>query len=301
MQLVHGVSCDIYIPSKKIAIEYDGSLWHSSELHNTSYKFNVLKSYGINLITISGDIHNKNYNTYSFNDKNLNILKFPNSLVSILSTVFKNVFNIVLDFSDYFEACKFAKARYYSDCNTSITLPDNLDFEWSPLNGYDFSYASNDNMDKLWRCFKGHTFSRRLDVINRGYVNCPYCTHRVSFNFYLLSHKEDRTIILDYNKREVEEVNDNDLIDYISQGANIRGVFYTGTLEFDFNYTSNMRPTTFRNIFDSLICEKFKCITVGSNYCIRVTEYLTRLFSSGLYLSSISNKLGKLVSSSSSN
>ena len=82
----------------------------------------------------------------NFSDKNLFVTKFPNALTKVLDIVFRDVFNIKLDFNDYDTACAFAKKQYYSDCNR-IVLPDNVPFEWSPLNGYDFCYISNDNQN----------------------------------------------------------------------------------------------------------------------------------------------------------
>jgi len=55
--VLNGQEIDIYIPKRKIAIEYDGSYWHSSNIRNTdpNYHFNKMKSClekGITLIHV---------------------------------------------------------------------------------------------------------------------------------------------------------------------------------------------------------------------------------------------------------
>lgn len=183
MYSINGVSYDIYIPSRKIVIEYDGSAWHSNK--DTNYKFITASEAGLTLYKIS------------------------------------EVFNINEAFSDYSKAYSFAVRQKSNIKSNIITLPDNIQFEWSPLNGYDFNYLSNDGLDKYWRCFYGHTFKRRLDVIKRGYVGCPFCENKQFFDFLYLGSVDNLSIILDVN-----------------------------SLLFSVNYILSMKPTRFRNNFE---------------------------------------------------
>ena len=277
MYSVNGISCDIYIPSKRIAIEYDGSAWHSSYFHDTSYKYDELKEIGVLLVTISGGNINSSKWTYSFDDKNLLINRFPNLLTNTLYLVFKDIFGISLDFSDYDKALIFAKERYYSDCNR-IKLPDNMQFEWSPLNGYDFIYASNDNEDKLWKCFKGHTFKRRIDVVLRGRVTCPLCNNKSSFDYFLIYVGDGFSLVLDMSNGDLEYATDNDIIKYIGLGANIRGItIEDGRLIYDRFYMRRIKPTSFRSSFDRFYNLGFTCKS-NNSLCIGITRYLNILF-----------------------
>lgn len=56
MYSINGVSYDIYIPSRKIVIEYDGSAWHSNK--DTNYKFITASEAGLTLYKISGVVDN---------------------------------------------------------------------------------------------------------------------------------------------------------------------------------------------------------------------------------------------------
>lgn len=47
-----GIELDIFIPSKKIAIEYDGSYWHDNKLEKDNYKDDVCYDNGVRLIRI---------------------------------------------------------------------------------------------------------------------------------------------------------------------------------------------------------------------------------------------------------
>lgn len=49
---INGVSYDIYIPSQKVVIEYDGSEWHRNK--NTDYKFTEAKKVGFGLYKNQG-------------------------------------------------------------------------------------------------------------------------------------------------------------------------------------------------------------------------------------------------------
>ena len=56
--ILNGMELDIYIPEKKIAIEFNGVYWHSSEFKSPKYHFNKFKKCldaGIQLITIWED------------------------------------------------------------------------------------------------------------------------------------------------------------------------------------------------------------------------------------------------------
>ena len=135
MYSIDGVSFDIYIPSKNVCIEYDGSFWHS--IKDTYYKFEYTKSRGIELYKITG-LEARNSNSFSFDDNDLKLAKFPNELTNVLQIFLKEVFNIVESFEDYIDAYRYAKSRVSANKKGSIILPANIEFEWSPLNEYGF-------------------------------------------------------------------------------------------------------------------------------------------------------------------
>ena len=56
-----GYELDIYIPSKKIAIEYDGSFWHGNKTRKDLEKNQKCKKDGIKLYRI--DVDKETYET----------------------------------------------------------------------------------------------------------------------------------------------------------------------------------------------------------------------------------------------
>ena len=249
MYSINGVSYDIYITSKSIVIEYDGSVWHTS--NDTNYKFSTAKSNDLTLYKVTGVLRDKELpNVFYLDDSDLNLTKVSNNLVLTLGVFLKQVFDIHEDFNDYKDAYNFACSQKLESRKNAVKLPDNVEFEWSLLNGYQFSYLRNDGYNKFWRCFKGHTFSRRLDVIKRGNVTCPYCTGKRSFRFFLIGSISDNYIILDMYTGDIEVATGKDIIDISIKGVNIRGLFIVNsTISIDLSYLLSYKPTSFSTDF----------------------------------------------------
>lgn len=83
MYSINGVSYDIYIPSRKIVIEYDGSAWHSNK--DTNYKFITASEAGLTLYKISFFWGRFKYTRYS-------LLFSVNYILSMKPTRFRNNF-----------------------------------------------------------------------------------------------------------------------------------------------------------------------------------------------------------------
>lgn len=289
MYSLDGVSYDIYIPSKGILIEYDGSAWHENK--DTSYKFNYAMSKGLKLYKISGVVTDEP-NTFIFNDTSLNITNRDNALVHILYTFLSSVFGINETFNDYDKAYIFAKNQKIKSKSEGISLPDGVEFEWSPLNGYDYSYATNDSYNKYWRCFNGHTFKRRIDVIKRGHTDCPFCQNKQSFDFKYLGMLNNLYIILDVNTCEIEFLDVSDMIKALGKGYNIQGVVLNNSgLNYSLDYIYNMKPTAFRLNFERFKGVSFKCLDYRyKNY----VDGLSNIFSNGS-VEIIHNRLNKFL------
>lgn len=291
MYSINGVSYDIYIPSRKVVIEYDGSAWHSNK--DTNYKFTVASKAGLTLYKISGVVEDLHYNVYTFNDRSLKVNVKDNVLVSILYKFLLEVFNINEDFSDYSKAYSFAVRQKSNIKSSIITLPDNIQFEWSPLNGYDFNYLSNDGLDKYWRCFYGHTFKRRLDVIKRGYVGCPFCENQQSFDFLYLGSVSNLSIILDVNTLEIEFLADSFIYHSFEVGLNIQGIkLYNNNLLFSVDYILSMKPTRFRNNFERFKNKYFICKDMNYSFII---DELNKIFNSSLSIEKVHLLLNKFL------
>ena len=291
MYSLEGVSYDICIPSRKILIEYDGSVWHENK--NTSYKFKHAFDNDFILYKISGVVNSTEPNTFIFDDNNINFTSRYNKFVDILFNFLSSVFGISEIFVDYDKAYVFAKNQKIRSKSEVVSLPDGLEFEWSPLNGYDFSYISNDGLDKYWRCFNGHTFKRRLDVIKRGNITCPFCHNKKSFQYKCFGSIDDLYVILDVYTCDIEFLSDNEVLKALSLGYNIQGIIlHDSILSYSLDYIYFMKGTTFRLNFDCIISKQFNCL---DNKYIDFVDGLSNIFSVGS-AEYIHDKLNKYIS-----
>lgn len=292
MATVNGISYDIYIPSRRVAIEYDGSYWHS--IKDTTYKFNISKSNGISLYKITGVLEDSGLpNTIYINDNNLVLQSSSNELVYAIDKLLSSIFGIKESFSDYSQAYNFAVSRVISCKENKIKLPDSIDFSWSPLNGYDFQYASNDGADKLWLCNNGHTFKRRIDVIRRGSIKCPYCTGFMVSHLLFICRDINNYIILDIDTCELESLSELMLLKSRDLGLNIRGVSIKGNCIIASNkYISDMKTTAFRSTFNCVYNKNVVYIDGTPTFLV---QDLLSIFNCGRSLEYISKVLKNYI------
>lgn len=246
MYSVCGTSVDIYIPSRKIAIEFDGSYYH--EMHNTDYKFEKLRGKNVILLTLSG-LETSRPNTVSFNDVSLNVQVYPNPFTVALGQLFKQYLGVVIDFSDYATKLDLARKAVITDSGR-VAITEQMRSMWSPLNGYAVEYIQNNGANKLWRCEHGHTFPRRYDVIKRVGLQCPYCIKRLPFEFYCIGILHNKFIVLDNGTGEVESVLSSECLEYMLSGINIYGITLENSAPMlDASVYNKIGSTAFRNYF----------------------------------------------------
>lgn len=243
-----GVSLDVYIPSLKIAIEYDGSYWHSNK--DTSYKFDFCRNNGIKLYKITG-VATNTPNTYIIDDTGLNIEYFPNQLTIVMQKLFLDVFNINIDYSDYSMHVESAINSYIN--NSSLDITDDMIKHWSPLNGYSIKGIRNNNKSKYWRCNNGHTFERRYDVVKKFGLVCPYCKRFGNHIFYLIYAENSTYIIYDRIENTIESLDYNSILSYINLGYNIGNLYcIDNKLLINFSQLKSACNTALRNIFENI-------------------------------------------------
>lgn len=170
---------DIFIPSQKVAIEYDGERYHK-DIQEDLYKNKLCKENGIELIRIREP-------------------KCPNLSIGsnyIMSTL-----------KDYLGAIKYV--FQYLNQNTSITQQDvdndiidvlasirtnelenslaakypNLVLEWDfDRNGnlLPEKISTNSNIKVNWICRNGHHFQMVISKRTARNQNCPYCSGRIA-------------------------------------------------------------------------------------------------------------------------
>lgn len=142
--------------------------------------------------------------------------------------------------------------------------------------------------------FYGHTFKRRLDIIKRGYIGCPFCENKQSFDFLYFGSIDNLSIILDVNTLEIEFLDDSIIFHTFEVGLNIQGILlYKDDLLFSVDYILNMKPTRFRLNFERFKNKYF--IYNGKSYS-SIVDDLNKIFNSNLSMEKMHPLLNNFLS-----
>ena len=175
---------DIYIPSKKIGIEYDGYRWHGSEERMMSDidKTDFWNSKGVEIIRIKeqnkrkttfadGDWIELNKNEYYLNDEDYI------ALASVINEIIKKLYNKNLKINIEKDRNKIYKNYLLKEVNNSLAKNKNA------MKLYDYEknlnvkpeYITRSSGKKLWwKCDKGHSFQATVHSVDQG-LYCPAC------------------------------------------------------------------------------------------------------------------------------
>jgi very-short-patch-repair endonuclease len=167
---ISGAECDIYIPSLKLGIEYDGEYWHRNKNKKDLGKNSLFKKSGVALIRIrevplpkitQEDIQ---FN-YSKDDK-LSLVKDILKKIQKASPLEKKISEKI---NFYFQKTSFANDKYFQELEELLPSPPaekSLAFlnpkvagEWHPtkngkLRPEDVTPGSGKKV--WWQCRKGH-------------------------------------------------------------------------------------------------------------------------------------------------
>ncbi|MBO5286035.1 MAG: hypothetical protein J6B16_03975 [Clostridia bacterium] len=177
-----GYELDIYIPSKKIAIEYDGNLWHKNKAKKDLDKNLNCKRDGIQLYRIREGLPVLNDTSIDFViDKNQKELS--NVIKKILSIILET--NVDVDLKR--DAIEIENLREYSEkANSLLVLNPELAKEWNYEKNGNLkpeNFLPNSNKKVWWRCSENHEWEETIINRNNG-DGCPYCSgHKVLAGF----------------------------------------------------------------------------------------------------------------------
>ena len=173
-----GIELDIYIPSIRVAIEYDGDLWHSSYEKQKSdlRKNNLCKNNDIQLIRIreyglselDGCVCfcRENDSSRSLNNAIINVLDFLNCNQDITIDVDRDNPEI--------------QAQYLKNVKENSVADSDFakEWNWEKNNNLNPEYISKFSSKKYWwKCDYGHEWKAQVSGRSRGY-GCPYCSGR---------------------------------------------------------------------------------------------------------------------------
>ena len=184
LEVVHsynerGYELDIYIPSRNIAIEYDGYFWHKNKAKKDLEKNQKCKKDGIKLYRIREGL-------LPLNDSSIDYV-VQNNLPEILVVVLSEIIETSVDVHLERDAIEIENLREYIEKENSFLLAN-------PETAKEWNYEKNGNLKPehlsansrkrvWWKCKKGHEWQSTVDNRNKGY-GCPYCANKKVLNGY---------------------------------------------------------------------------------------------------------------------
>ena len=171
-----GYELDIYIPSKKVAIEYDGYLWHKNKAKIDLKKNQKCKKDEIKLYRIREGLP-------SLNDSSIDFIvqKGQKNLSVILKRVLSEIIGLCIDIDLERDSIAIANLREYTEKESSLLLSNpNLAKEWNCEKNGNLKpehFTKNSGKKVWWQCSEGHEWQATIDHRNKG-RGCPYCSSR---------------------------------------------------------------------------------------------------------------------------
>ena len=171
-----GYELDVYIPSKRIAIEYDGYLWHKSKTKKDLEKNQKCKKDGITLYRIREGLPPLNDSSIDFV-----VQKDQKDLSFMLEKVLSEIIGMDIFVDLKRDAIAIENLREYTEKENSLLYSNpELSKEWNYEKNGNLKpehFVTNSGKKVWWRCSKGHEWQATIDSRNNG-NGCPYCSGR---------------------------------------------------------------------------------------------------------------------------
>ena len=172
----YGYELDVYIPSLKIAIEYDGYYWHKDKVSLDLEKNRKCENDGIKLYRIREGLSSLNDSSIDYVTQR-NQKDFP----KILEEILHEIIGVSVDIDFERDAIAIGSLREYTDKEKSVLFANpKLAKEWNyEMNGdlkpQNFTVSSQRKV--WWRCQIGHNWQSTIANRSSGY-GCPYCANQ---------------------------------------------------------------------------------------------------------------------------
>ena len=171
-----GFELDIFIPSKKIAIEYDGDYWHKNKTKSDLEKNRKCKNEGIILYRIREGLPLLNDTSIDYivqkNQKDLSI---------VIQKVLSLIIGVNVEVNIKKDSIAIENLRIYMEKDSSFLYSNpTLSKEWNyekngNLRPEHFTVGSHKYV--WWQCCKGHEWQSTIKDRNQG-NGCPYCSNK---------------------------------------------------------------------------------------------------------------------------
>lgn len=170
-----GYELDIYIPSAKIAIEYDGGFWHKNKAEKDLEKNAKCKKDGIKLYRIREGLPSLNDSSIDFVINN-----YYKDLQVAIEKVLSEIINKDLDINLKRDSIEIENLREYREKENSLLVSNpKIAKEWNyEKNGKlrPESFTANSSKKVWWICSKGHEWQATISHRNNRGDGCPYCS-----------------------------------------------------------------------------------------------------------------------------
>ena len=169
-----GYELDVYIPSKKIAIEYDGSYWHKDKTKKELKKNARCKDDGLTLYRIRQGLP-------SLNDSSIDYLvqENQNNLEIILTEVLSIIIETDIDVDLSRDSIEIENLREYTEKSNSILFSQpEIAKEWNYEKNGNLKpeyVTANSTKNVWWKCVQGHEWQTLVKDRTRS-SGCPYCS-----------------------------------------------------------------------------------------------------------------------------
>ena len=170
----NGYELDIYIPSLKVAVEYDGYYWHKDKKKNDLTKNRMCKRDGIKLYRIREELP-------SLFDSSLDyvVQKNQKDLPIVLQNVVGEIIGSDVDIDLKRDFIAIENTRDYVEKErTLLLLNPQIAADWNYQKNGSLkpeNYTVSSGKKVWWKCDKGHEWM--ASIANRNYGRgCPYCS-----------------------------------------------------------------------------------------------------------------------------
>lgn len=174
----NAMEIDIYIPSLRIGLEYDGKAWHKTKqaFDREIRKYKICQDNGIRLVRVKEEKRDSDYTTCD------EVIYCSQTLDETI----KNVLSLLSISQDVnTEADRIAIQEYYLSALKTNSFEQHFPSEskqWHPIkNGtlLPSMFTSGSGQNVWWCCEKGHEWQMPINERSQG-NGCPYCSnHRV--------------------------------------------------------------------------------------------------------------------------
>lgn len=173
----NSMELDIFIPTLKIGIEYDGQAWHNTKAayEREKRKYNICKDMGICLYRIKENVNDTKTDTADV------VLYVKETIDETIKQLLN--YDLVLDDIN-FERDRNAIFEQYKSILKNHSLEHDypeISKEWHPTKNGNLKpnmFASKSSQKAWWKCASGHEWY--ASIAQRTFLNrsCPYCSNQ---------------------------------------------------------------------------------------------------------------------------